>query len=285
MLNFNRNLMLAAAGIMAILTSCSGGDSAQNQRGTVVTSDGIKSFEVRESIRSASQSYRMDFDGDTCYLTLSTNIQWPEVLGGYDIQPLQDSIISYAYPEVKLPADINTAIRTYIGDTSLLADSVNFAKVDTVPTLSSRSNYEMESNVRVLEITGSTVTYQVSTFSYIGGAHPNYWTYPFSYDLKNARVLTLDNMFKNGSEQELSDILSSNLASQLNVAPDHLTDASIFTNDLPVSHMVYLRNGTVMFHYNPYDIAPYSMGTIDIEVYPYQIKDLLTPEASALFTR
>ncbi len=285
MQKLNRTLMLAGAGIIAVLTSCGSSDSARGNRGTVVTPDGIKTFEVRESILSASRSYLMEADDDSCYLTLSTYVQWPDVLGGYDIKPLQDSIIAYAYPEVKLPVEINSAILTYIGDTSLLDDDVNVVRVDSVPTLSSRRSYEMESNVRVIELTGSTVTYQVSTYSYTGGAHPNYGNCPFSYDFKNARVLTLDNIFKSGSEQELSKILAANLASQFNVAPDHLTDAGLFTNDIPVSPIVYLRNGNVMFHYNPYDIAPYSYGMIDVEVYFYQIKDLLTPEAVALVTR
>lgn len=45
---------------------------------------------------------------------------------------------------------------------------------------------------------------------------------------------------------------------------------------------MYVLNGMLVFHYNPYDILPYSYGTIDVDVAPYQVKDFLTPEATRM---
>ena len=56
-------------------------------------------------------------------------------------------------------------------------------------------------------------------------------------------------------------------------------DSELLVKPLPVSKDVYVLNGMLVFHYNPYDILPYSYGTIDVDVAPYQVRDYLTPEA------
>lgn len=78
-------------------------------------------------------------------------------------------------------------------------------------------------------------------------------------------------------------IIINALARQLEVPVDGLEKAGIFTSQLTSPGYPYISNNTLYFHYNPYDIAPYSRGMVDVAVYPYEVDRFLTPEAKALF--
>lgn len=244
----------------------------------------ISNFDLKATTKSAEQSYRLSIMGDTAFLTLSASVQWPENIGGCDIKLFQDSIISLSFPRDIHKGEIDKSISSFVCDIDIMGDSVEFVPVASIPKedLNERA-YEISVTGKLLEVTEAFVTYQVINYSYTGGAHPNTFSFPFTYALKDKKVLTMENMFKPGSEEALTQVVREALARQYNVPAQHLTAAGLFSDNVPMSHNIYILNGALIFHYNTYDIAPYYMGAINAEVYPYEIEAYLTPMGVELF--
>lgn len=273
----------AVATVLALgVTSCSQSDKTADNQQQVTISE----FKVDQTIKTADVNYLVTFDGDTAYFDVSTAIHWPERIGSADIKPLQDSLINYCFGDTSRMG-VNKAIEAYLADTSVvdsLSADEKIVRVDSVP----KSQDDLRSwfwsvTASVDELNEDMVTYEVSTSSYIGGAHPNTVTHPFTYDLKTAQVLTLDNIFVPEARDSIMPVIVNALARQLNVTPANLGQAEIFVDQLVDPGMPYISNGALVFHYNPYDIAPYSVGPVEVTVYPYEIENWLTPEVKNLF--
>lgn len=243
----------------------------------------ISNFVISENIKSASQTYMGISDSDTIYCTLSTSVQWPEKFGDHSLKVLQDSLYSKLYgPNNADPSKgIDDAIMRFIEAPDIFEADVTLQSVDTIPTQVMRSLY-VDATAKIADLNDMFVTYQVNHQSYSGGAHPNTFTEYFTYDLGMEQVLTPQNMFVPGSEKDLLEAIKQALASQLNVDVDKLDDAGIFTDQLTEIGQPYLLDDSIVFHYNQYDIAPYSMGAIEVTIWAQEIEQYLTPRLKAL---
>ncbi|MDE5726536.1 MAG: DUF3298 and DUF4163 domain-containing protein [Duncaniella sp.] len=271
---------LAAAAIPMFLASC--GQQADSASGKG-KAEAISEFSVDQTVKSAEKYYVLTFGGDTAYLQKATIIHWPDKIGDADIAALRDTLLSYCYGAKAMP--VNDAISAYLDDTSelcLASEEDSIAPADSVPASDHVRSWYDNVSATVLEINSETATYEVTSSSYLGGAHPMTVTTPFTYDLAAGRVMTLENMFEPGSTDSLMTVIKTALARQLNVRPDQLARAGISTDQLTAPGQPYIMGGSVIFHYNPYDIAPYAMGSVDVTVYPYELQDLLSPGAKAI---
>lgn len=273
------SLIISALAATTLLAACSGNGSK------AVDGEEISNFEIREQLKSASKSYKLIYaSGDTAYMTLTATVQWPVEFGKSDLIDLQDTIISAL--GTKSPYNIEQAMSAYVNNSDLMGmgADVKATAVDSIPAMTDEVNsYDIETTVKVTELNEQTVTYQIYNYSFTGGAHPN-WAYtPFTYDLAAGKVLTFDALFKPGSDVALRPLIEEALANQLGVSsPAKLGNAGIFMDQMFVSHNVFISDGQIVFHYNPYDIGPYSLGQIDVPLAPFVIEKLLTPEAKKL---
>lgn len=266
---------LAAVALPALLASCS------QDRTKAASEEGISEFAVDQTIKSAEKNYLAVFGEDSAYYQKSTVIHWPDRIGQADLTALRDTLMSYCYG-VKT-GDLNPAIKAYLADTLSVA-GLNPTPIDSVPddAAEGRVWYDYTS-ANVLEINSDYATYEVTQSSYLGGAHPMTVTRPFTYDLAGGRVLAADDLFVPGSTDALLTVIRETLAQQYNIRPSQLAMAGINVEDNIGTP--YLMGGAVVFHYNPYEIAPYSLGSIDATVYPWALEGLLTPEAKTLLDR
>ncbi len=249
----------------------------------------IHNFDVHELIKSASRSYSVTFPetSDSCFLTVYTSVQWPVKFGDYDLTALQDTLLSRMY-QSQGATDVDKAIAGFINDRDIFDDpSISCTPIDSIVN-ERQSNYYIVYTAKLLELTERVATYQISNSSYLGGAHPYTGTSPFTYDLKQGCVLTLDNVFKPGTSDRLLEMIKSELAAQLGLSnPAALAKADIFVDNLFVSPMIYISasGGGVVFHYNPYEIAPYSRGPIDVELAAFELTPYLTASADSLLNQ
>jgi len=273
-----RPVPIYLAAVAAIMVTACGSNVDENRS----KSDGVSNFVIDETIKTASQSYAYIAEGDTTYLTLSTSLMWPEKLGDSRLATLQDSIIAGMFPGVKSGRGVDGAIRHFISDPSV----VEFGDFKAVDSLQSGMAAEMAWYVDItgkfIELNEQVATYQITSTSYAGGAHPNSSTRYFSYDLGRGRVFTVANMFKPGSEAKLLEAIKEALAYQLGTTVDGLGNAGIFVDQLSDIGNPYLTEDAVVFHYNPYEIAPYSMGPVDVTIWSTEIEQYLTPEVIEL---
>lgn len=241
---------------------------------------GLTSMDLKESMRTATTAYQYTLDGDTCFMSYSAVVEWPEVIGTYDIASLQDSILSAAFGS-KPGTGINDALKAYSSDTTGMSADAQRIDPDKVPA--SIHSYTSTVTTKAIDTNDRYTTYQVTNSRYTGGAHPMTAITSYTYDYASQQVLTPENLFTAGSDSTVISSIKSSLAAKLNVSPDNLTSAGLFSDSIPMASNVYVVNNSLVFHYGQYEIGPYSMGMFDINVSPFALRDVLSAEAKALF--
>lgn len=270
-------LLGAAAAALAGVSSCAGGSGEGSGRSDVTE------FVVNQVIKTADRNYRVETDYDTAYVDVYASIHWPEKLGDADLTPLRRTLLEYAFNDTT-STTLEGALDSYLGDISFIEGVKSATQVDSLPAgPDGIGAYFNSVTATVLDLDEEMATYQVTTSAYLGGAHPMTASHPFTYVLKSGTVLDVDNILTKAGQDSIMPIIINALARQLEVPVDGLEKAGIFTSQLTSPGYPYISNNTLYFHYNPYDIAPYSRGMVDVAVYPYEVDRFLTPEAKALF--
>lgn len=270
------SILLPLALIAVSLGSCSKGGQDTDKLE-------IEEFQISQTIKTADRNYRFMIDDDTIYFDFYTSIQWPDKLGHSDVKPLQDSIVAFCYGDTT--GLLNSAISSFLSDTAVFKDMPlvhDIERVDSIPESDRMRSYFSNSTASVMEITEQFATYQVTLSSYLGGAHPYTAIFPFTYDLDSAKVLGIDDILTNAGVDSVMPVIRGALARQFEVPVEALDRAGIFTSQLNEPGRPYISGNVLYFHYNPYEIAPYSAGMIDVAVYPYEVERWLRPEAKRL---
>lgn len=265
------------AAMASALTSC-------NQKQEESYAD-IANFEISETYKTAWASYLhvndSTFGEDVpIYSQAAISIQWPNKYGNNDISCLQDSLIAnvFGYTGVS----IDQAISDYIaqpqgyGDFELLkVDDPNPEGVTLLQSV----------RVHTVGFCERYIVYKITEFEDNGGAHPLYSSKFLNYDIRNNKVLEFSDIFVAGSEQVLLDAITAQLldmyfATNLEELEEN---SGIFTDQIYLTDNIYITGSEIVFFYNPYDIAPWAVGSIEVPLQEYDLEEILTPQARALF--
>ncbi|MGM9803078.1 MAG: RsiV family protein [Muribaculaceae bacterium] len=281
-------------GITALATVLVLGGCSKPQTNVLTQSDGangcdISNYDIYEEYKTASATYLCE--GDTTfgadvkvYTTAAIAVQWPRRFGDADVKALQDTIIAHTFSTPK--ASIDSCIVDFISKPVGYGESV-LRRVDAVPDEGPDKVRELFNSVEVKSVgfCEEFVVFRVYHSQYLGGAHGSYFTSYVNYDLKNKRVLTFNSLFKPNSDEALMPILKDTLLR--NYYAETMSEleekSGIFVDDLFVSHVIYLTGSEVVFVYNPYDIGPWAIGTVEIPVFVADLADCLTDYGKALF--
>lgn len=259
-------------------TACNGNDNASTDNSS---SSEITNFRFNENIKSANRIYSITSPDYNCFLTITTSVQWPEKIADYDISHLRDTIIALTYPNAKT-TDIDKAIIGFVDDYATYELGSETKRIDSIPSGADDTRiFNSDVRLTLAEITPLTATYSVDSSSYLGGAHPNSGSQPFTYLLKEAEVMDIDWLFTPGYQDTLIPMLQDAVAQSAGISKAEMFE-SMLSNSFPISDNVYILNGTIIFHYNPYILLPHSYGQIDASISPYMVRDILTPQAKAL---
>ncbi len=266
-----------------MMPACTGNgksDDSANEEDSLIASTPI-AFDIKR----ADRNYRIVGTGmeGEYYLTVSANVQWPVQIGSYDVKALQDTLTARLFPSHQ-SGGIDDSILDYLEDVGVYQLGGKSEVVDSVPTESPYNNvfYNLAS-ASIEEVTETLITFKVFNAQYMGGAHPLSVAYPFTYDLQSGQVISIGNLFEKGSDEVLSAAISDQIAEQLGISAAELKQ-NLLVDSVPVSENVYISDGQIVFHYNPYAILPYSYGMMDVSISPYVIQEILTPDACKLLT-
>jgi hypothetical protein len=109
------------------------------------------------------------------------------------------------------------------------------------------------------------ITYIAVHEEYNGGAHPNTFISITNFDPNSGNEITLNDIFKEGYEEQLIAILTEQLMKENNAATiEELRDQGflLFDTEMFISNNFALEKESITFLYNPYEIACYAMGHI-----------------------
>ena len=117
----------------------------------------------------------------------------------------------------------------------------------------------------------------IKYYQYTGGAHGGTFITCRNLRLEDGSLVTLDNYFKPGYEKVLLPVLERKLLEYAECdSRDELDDHGYFSNEpMFISENFEIRQDTIDFIYNQYDIAPYSTGITTLSVPEDLIRDII----------
>ena len=121
-----------------------------------------------------------------------------------------------------------------------------------------------------------TIVYLATIDYYEGGAHGINQLLTMNFEKKTGRQLTLGDIFATGYEQPLKNILLKALKSKTGCnSLSALRDKGyLYSMDIFPSENFILGEETITFVYNPYEIAPYAVGSTEL-IIPFSDVDKL----------
>lgn len=120
------------------------------------------------------------------------------------------------------------------------------------------------------------LTLQSMNYSYEGGAHGNYGASLYCLDVDNEKTLKISDILKADSSQ-LLPIMEQRLRKQMKLKPGEPLSTVLFEDRLAYTDNFYFTNTGIGWLYNPYEIASYAQGIVNVFV-PYgDLKPYLEP--------
>ena len=113
-----------------------------------------------------------------------------------------------------------------------------------------------------------TVAYLATIDYYEGGAHGINQLITLNFEAKTGRQLTLTDIFAPGYEQPLKNVLLKALKAKTGcstLAALH-EKGYLYSMDIFPSENFILGDETITFVYNPYEIAPYAVGSTELVI-------------------
>jgi len=217
--------------------------------------------------------------GDCEYATcLTINLTWPEIIGWDSQSQIGQNILSY----------VSTS--PHFMDASINSESVDSFIVGMIRGY--RSAYEDSDNMltgwsrdlttHIRHNKNGIVGIELDDYAYLGGAHPNGMTIYLVYDTEYGTRLGLDHILQPESFTALESLALASLYAKYDIPTGgSLSDAGFFVDDanpfLLTENFMVDGNG-MSFTFNPYEIAPYVMGPISINLAWAEVEHLIQPE-------
>lgn len=142
--------------------------------------------------------------------------------------------------------------------------------------------FDWDSYIRmeVLWNENDLLSLEFDRYDYTGGAHGLENAFVKVFDLKNNKALTLKDIFKSGYENALQAALETRLRMQYGIPdkePLNGEKGVLFDKHITLTDNFYLTGKGIGFIYNPYEIAAYVYGRINLFIPFSELKNVLEP--------
>lgn len=138
------------------------------------------------------------------------------------------------------------------------------------------ANWEINDDIDVVLNVCGLLGMINSMFEYTGGAHGVYASICNTYDFTTNNIVAFDDMFSGNYEAFLIEQLNNEVKNQFELEEgENLTNKGFFEDTIPLTDNFCLKMRSILFIYNIYEIAPYVMGDIEVEISYIQLKDYI----------
>ena len=142
--------------------------------------------------------------------------------------------------------------------------------------------YEYVANIKTRTEDGreGVVTYFIDTYNFQGGAHGLNQLLTLNFDKTTGKTLTLEDVLVPGYKVKLNNLLQKALLKKANCKDiDELHDKGyLFSMEMYPSNNYVLGKEGITFIYNPYEIAPYALGRIELTISYDDMENLMKKE-------
>jgi hypothetical protein len=141
-------------------------------------------------------------------------------------------------------------------------------------------NWESDVEMKILWNADNLVSVAYENYQYTGGAHGLGNTLLQVFDVNTAKTLTIQDIFKPGYEASLRQVLEKHLRTAYEIPEGSALNGDqgvLFDPHLALTRNFYLTGQGVGFIYNPYEVAPYVVGPIELFVPFSEIREIVRP--------
>jgi hypothetical protein len=144
--------------------------------------------------------------------------------------------------------------------------------------------YNVDQSEHILMVYQSPKIATIADFTYVysGGAHGNYGTSYSSYDLVNKKALKLADVISAEGKKKLSAMLAKAVRTQFKLKPSAPLTEVLFENRIVPNQNFYVTGKGIGFSYNPYEIAAYAFGEINVFIPFKELEASLLPSFKKL---
>lgn len=272
----SHTLVIAGAAVLLGLSSCAIGSDSNELSFRRIT---------------AEQSYRLvgsaaDYEADNdLSIGCRTDILMPSKLYDNGVGQLCDSILTLAFKEVRsdLATTIKDGMKSYLDDSgyaladTIMPDSIVVAE----PEFLSRFDGYVAVEGDLETLTHKVLSYALTVSNYFPeSAHGMYGTIYINYDLIDGCFIHLDDLF---TEQGMAALPKKIRKMAQSLYP--LIGATDIRT-LPADNNFYITaSNDIVFAYQPYEVASYAQGEIQVPMPAYLLSDFLTPLGAELLLK
>lgn len=143
--------------------------------------------------------------------------------------------------------------------------------------------YYLHKSNEILFEDKSILSYSVEHSDYTGGAHGSLNVMYYIIDLENLTTVTQEDIFKPNYHNFLTSKIIEKLMEKYEVnEADQLINEGFFDiNEIEPNNNFWMNNEGIHYVYNQYEIAPYSMGPIEVTIPFEDITSIIIPESIA----
>ncbi len=139
-----------------------------------------------------------------------------------------------------------------------------------------KQTWDEVSGMKLISHQNDVLTLQYSGSGYSGGAHGYYFENYKAFDLKNNKVISQTDIFKNPTDANWDKILKSHFDE-----PEQ--KEMLLVDKVELNDNFYFDKDKITFVYNQYEITAYAAGVVYITLNFKDIKDQLKPEFVSQF--
>ncbi|MDR1278090.1 MAG: RsiV family protein [Treponema sp.] len=261
----NKYVLFSAVFVLLLAASCTGGSSPRGGKNKL-------SFAVRETTESillypeqADDSPRINFS-----FSLLT-VAGPEELADF----FYGLLYKGQEPDEYIAALVAEYQTDYVKLQSLKEEA---------PQKNAQSqNWKYEEHMEFQIFSGRWCILSREQEYYTGGAHGMAQKKHYVLDLQEPKLLTLEDFFTDPGNPDLYLLVQDALREYAGLEKDAPLSSGSFLEDNPaLSADFFLTRNGAAFHWNPYEIGPYSEGSIEVVIPWDKIRNFLTAEGQEM---
>lgn len=250
-----RQLLLISGALTAlILSACSTGTTARTLPLRFETLSVLKKsvLECDPKKPSMNISVNLGYAADT---------QNPQVSALVNQEILKTALLpSGEKSNVNISPDFSRSVENYIAEETKVYQET-WTEIYNDWGHSERAENEITVRGSTRGFVGNAIVYGIEIDQNLGGAHPIHYEYFLNFDASTGKRLTLNDLFKPGYEAALTQLLTQKAM----IAENVKTKSRLSCEPKPTENFILETDG-MLFHFNPYDIAPYSRGAIRLKI-------------------
>ncbi|MCS7053729.1 MAG: DUF3298 and DUF4163 domain-containing protein [Ignavibacterium sp.] len=138
--------------------------------------------------------------------------------------------------------------------------------------------FSFEVSFRTTYLSNELLSIVLDHIEFTGGAHHNYFSTGYNIRLSDGQLLKLDDIIKQNQFFNLSLFCEEEILKIYNASS--LAEAGFFDDEIIITpnQDFYVKPNYLVIQFDPYEIAPYSLGSIEIELRFDRLKLLLKPD-------